>query len=69
MFGQRRIDPSPGTHYRCERVSAVNGQYFFSTREGGLEGPFFTRVDTEREITSYIRRMLQATSTSDSRAL
>ena len=23
MFGQRRVDPSPGTHYRSERVSAV----------------------------------------------
>ena len=50
MFGQRNIDPTPGTHYRSERVSAVNGQYFFATREGTLEGPFFTRVDAEREI-------------------
>ncbi|MFZ3183793.1 MAG: DUF6316 family protein [Pseudomonas sp.] len=68
MFGQRRLDSSPGTHYRCERVSAVNGQYFFSTREGSLEGPFFTRVDAEREIYSYIRRMLQAKDIRDSRA-
>ena len=60
MFGQRRVDPSPGTHYRSERVSAVNGQYFFSTREGSLEGPYFTRVDAEREIAFYIRRMIQA---------
>ena len=62
MFGQRNIDPTPGTHYRSERVSAVNGQYFFATREGTLEGPFFTRVDAEREIAFYIRRMQQALS-------
>lgn len=57
MFGQRTIDPSPGTHYRSDRVSAVNGQYFFATREGTLEGPFFTRIDAEREIDSYIHRV------------
>ena len=43
MFGQRNIDHAAGTHYRSDRVSAVNGQYFFSTREGTLEGPYFTR--------------------------
>lgn len=68
MFGQRNIDPTPGTHYRSERVSAVNGQYFFATREGTLEGPFFTRVDAEREIAFYIRRMQQALDIIESRA-
>ncbi|MDD0843143.1 DUF6316 family protein [Pseudomonas sp. Gutcm_11s] len=67
MFGQRIIDPNPGTHYRSERVSAVNGQYFFSTREGTLEGPYFTRVDAEREIAFYIRRMKQANDIVESR--
>ena len=57
MFGRRASDMASGTHYRSERVSAVNGQYFFSTREGTLEGPYFTRVDTEREIALYIRRI------------
>ena len=50
MFGQRLVDSSPGTHYRSERVSAVNGQYFISTREGGLGSPYFNRVGVEREI-------------------
>ena len=68
MFGQRRVDSSPGTHYRSERVSAVNGQYFFSTREGSLEGPYFTRVDAEREIAFYIRRMIQAKDIIESRS-
>lgn len=69
MFGQRNIDHSPGTHYRSERVSAVNGQYFFSTREGTLEGPYFSRTDAEREITFYIRRMIQARDIMAIRAL
>ncbi|MHA6493792.1 DUF6316 family protein [Pseudomonas borbori] len=68
MFGKRTVDPGPGTYYRSERVSAVNGQYFFSTREGTLEGPYFTRVDAEREIAFYIRRMIQASEIIESRA-
>ncbi|MBB2497150.1 DUF6316 family protein [Aquipseudomonas ullengensis] len=68
MFGQRGVDPTPSTHYRSERVSAVNGQYFFSTREGTLEGPYFTRVDAEREIAFYIRRMRQSSDIIESRA-
>ncbi|WP_342244954.1 DUF6316 family protein [Pseudomonas sp. OTU5201] len=60
MFGRRACDVASGTHYRSERVSAVNGQYFFSTREGTLEGPFFTRIDAEREIALYIRRIEQS---------
>ncbi|MGB4074725.1 DUF6316 family protein [Pseudomonas sp.] len=68
MFGQRNIDHNPGTHYRSARVSAVNGQYFFSTREGTLEGPYFNRTDAEREIAFYIRRMIQANDIIESRA-
>ncbi|WP_044871767.1 DUF6316 family protein [Pseudomonas sp. LFM046] len=60
MFGRRASDMAPGTHYRSERISAVNGQYFFSTREGTLEGPYYTRVDTEREVALYIRRVKQS---------
>ena len=53
-FGQRTVDPHPGTHYRSSRLSAVNGQYFFATREGTLEGPFLSRHDAEQSITRYI---------------
>ena len=43
MLGQRVDDGQAATHYRSDRISSVNGQYFFSTREGTLEGPYFTR--------------------------
>lgn len=68
MFGQRTIDHGTGTHYRSERVCAANGQYFFSTREGTLEGPYFNRHYAEREIAFYIRRMIQANQIIDSRS-
>ncbi|MGV8862651.1 MAG: DUF6316 family protein [Pseudomonas sp.] len=57
MFGKRAQDPVPTVHYRCDRVSLVNGQYFFSTRENTLEGPFPSRTDAERETDAYIQRM------------
>lgn len=59
MFGQRLIDPAPGVHYRSGRVSTINGQFFFSTREGTLEGPYLTRLEAEQDIAVYIYRMSQ----------
>ncbi|HHX6783621.1 TPA: DUF6316 family protein, partial [Pseudomonas aeruginosa] len=38
MLGKRSTDPTPATRFRSDRISSVNGQYFFSTREGTLEG-------------------------------
>lgn len=67
MQVQRSRDAKPGTHFRSERVSAVNGQYFFSTREGTLQGPYFTREAALREIDSYIRRQRQGDAISQSR--
>lgn len=60
MLGQRYNDPTPRTHYRSDRVSAINGQYFFSTREGTLEGPYFSRTEAERQIGFYIDRIHKA---------
>ncbi|MBT8767489.1 DUF6316 family protein [Metapseudomonas boanensis] len=68
MLAQRETDAAIGTHYRSERVSSVNGQYFFATREGTLEGPFFTRVDAELAVQRYIGRMHQAQAILTGRA-
>lgn len=63
MFGKREQDPAPTVHYRSDRVTRVNGEYFFSTRENTLEGPYSNRTDAERETEAYIQRM-QALSAS-----
>ena len=57
MLSKREQDPETAVHFRSDRVSRVNGMYFFSTRENTLEGPFFTKEDAERETEAYIRRM------------
>jgi hypothetical protein len=59
MYGKRALDSTPSAHYRSDRLCSVNGEYFFATREGTLEGPFYTRVDAERSIAFYIRQMQQ----------
>ncbi|MFJ3481861.1 DUF6316 family protein [Pseudomonas sp. NPDC090202] len=58
MLSKREQDADNAVHFRSDRVSRVNGLYFFSTRENTLEGPFMTKEDAERETEAYIRRML-----------
>ena len=59
---QRAQDTRQSTYFRSERVSTINGQFFFSTREGTLEGPYFSRDEAERQVPRYIARMLQSLS-------
>lgn len=67
MFVRRAIDSALATHYRSKRISSVNGQFFFSTREGTFEGPYFTQDDADREIAYYIRRMRQSVDIMETR--
>lgn len=57
MLSKREQDPETAVHFRSDRVSRVNGLYFFSTRENTLEGPFSSKEDAARETEAYIRRM------------
>ncbi|WP_133776368.1 DUF6316 family protein [Pseudomonas graminis] len=62
MLSKREQDPAPTVRFRCDRVSRVNGLYFFSTRENTLEGPFVSKEDAARETEAYIRRMQAASA-------
>ncbi|MFZ5755661.1 MAG: DUF6316 family protein [Pseudomonadota bacterium] len=42
--------------FRSQRISVSNGKFYFSTREGTLEGPFDTREEAERELAMFIRQ-------------
>jgi hypothetical protein len=57
MLGKRDQDPGATVRFRSDRVSLVNGLYFFSTRENTLEGPFPSRDEAARETEAYIKRM------------
>lgn len=53
----RRTDPPDRTrsYFRsAERVFALNGQWFFGTREGEV-GPFATRAEALAEVARFVR--------------
>ncbi|PVZ20240.1 MULTISPECIES: DUF6316 family protein [unclassified Pseudomonas] len=62
MLGKRELDPAEAVHFRADRISNVNGAFYFSTREHTLEGPFPTRAAAELESQAYIARSRRATS-------
>lgn len=53
---KRAGDPGGKKFFRSGRFSVSNGKYFFSTREGTLEGPFDSKEEAERELALWIRR-------------
>ena len=57
MADERRAgEEQKRKHFRADRFSVSNGKYFFTTREGTLEGPFGNRAEAERELALYIRK-------------
>lgn len=57
MAEERRAgDEGTRKHFRADRFSVSNGKFYFSTREGTLEGPFANRDEAERELALYIRK-------------
>jgi len=61
MLGKRAQDPASAMVFPSDRICRVNGEYYFSTREGTQEGPFASREVALLEIEAYIKRMLQPT--------
>ncbi|WP_338585369.1 DUF6316 family protein [Pseudomonas sp. MAG733B] len=57
MYGMRAQDNAPALHFRSDRLSRVNGELYFSTRENTLEGPFANAEAAAREVQVYIERM------------
>lgn len=57
MYGKRDDDPNPTIHFRADRIALINGEYYFATREGTMEGPYRTREEARTAINNYILRM------------
>ena len=47
------------THFQMDRFVQMNGQWFYTTREGEERGPFDSKVDAEGDLIAYIREMDQ----------
>ncbi|MCE0460247.1 DUF6316 family protein [Pseudomonas uvaldensis] len=59
MLGKRAQDVAPAMVFPSDRICRINGEFYFSTREGTQEGPFVSREVALLEVEAYIKRMLQ----------
>ena len=55
MKGKRK-DDRPGTNiwFHTDRMINENGQWYFATREGTIEGPFSCEVGASEALEAYI---------------
>ncbi|MDB6443530.1 MULTISPECIES: DUF6316 family protein [Pseudomonas] len=60
MLGKRAQDVAPAMVFPSDRICRINGEFYFSTREGTQEGPFASREAAEREVAAYIERIQKA---------
>lgn len=54
MSKNRVEDTAKKSYFRAERFVCENGLWYFSTREGTLEGPFASRPIAEQCLKTYI---------------
>jgi len=41
--------------FRSKRFEVINGQWYFQTREGTMEGPFDSMQEAQMELLLYLR--------------
>ena len=68
MSRKRKNDP-PGarTRYRTERLQQEGDQWYFSTREGTLEGPYDSQHRADEALRAYITSVRFALVDEDSK--
>jgi hypothetical protein len=55
MPKKRKKDPQTGTHFRSERIVKESDKWYFTTREGTIQGPYPTRENCESELEEYVK--------------
>jgi hypothetical protein len=54
---KRRSDREQRSRFRSNRFFKEDGKWYFSTREGKIEGPFWELKDAEARLAAYIKIM------------
>ena len=57
MYDRRVNDSDAYSKFRPSRFNKEGGKWYFSTREGTMEGPFELKSDAEARLTTYIKVM------------
>lgn len=58
MSNRRSGDSGTKTFFRTERMIKENDAWYFSTREGTIQGPFEDLDEAHKELQEYIRIMM-----------
>ena len=58
MTDKRSDDAESKTFFRSERITQHAGQWFFTTREGTIQGPFESKAEARKELNEYIKIMI-----------
>jgi hypothetical protein len=54
---KRKTDREHRSRFRSSRFFKDDGKWFFSTREGTIEGPFWELKEAENKLADYIKIM------------
>lgn len=55
MTEKRKTDLKPQTRFRSARFFKEGGSWYFSTREGTMEGPFWELEEAEKRLNDYVK--------------
>ena len=67
MYEQRKTDLEDCTRFRADRFIRDGGQWYFSTREGSMEGPFAIKLEAENRLELYKKVMASGFLPSDTK--
>ena len=67
MDDRRSDDREAYSKFRPSRFVKDGGKWYFSTREGSMEGPFELKTDAENRLLSYIKVMASGFMPRDSK--
>ncbi|NQX88018.1 MAG: hypothetical protein HRT77_05095 [Halioglobus sp.] len=62
----RKTDSSGRKWFRCARFFQEDGDWYFYTREGTIEGPFEVREQAEARLEQYVKVMRSGLLDTDS---
>lgn len=51
----RKNDLKVSAHFRSHRIHAINGEWYFLTREGQNIGPFLNQKEAEAGIAEFLK--------------
>ena len=56
-MGRKTDGGKAKTFFQMDRFVQMNGQWFYTTREGEERGPFDSKADAEGDLIVYIRHL------------